>query len=100
MRLAVSRCCIAVKTQMETRFCFSTSRSADTMRRVMKFASLWVVRVFLAGLACWVANAQPLKTRNVFLIISDGLRWQEVFTGAEELLISEAHGGVRDTNTL
>ena len=29
------------------------------------------------------------KTRNVVLIVSDGLRWQEVFTGAEEDLLND-----------
>ncbi|MBK8247476.1 MAG: alkaline phosphatase family protein [Gemmatimonadetes bacterium] len=38
-----------------------------------------------------------LKTRNVVLIVTDGLRWQEVFRGAERALISRQPGGVRDT---
>ncbi|WP_437222097.1 alkaline phosphatase family protein [Planctomicrobium sp. SH661] len=33
------------------------------------------------------ASAQDLKTQNVVLITIDGLRWQEVFTGAEEDLL-------------
>src|ERR1700728_4754250 len=33
------------------------------------------------------------KTRNVVLIVSDGLRWQEVFTGAEEDLLNDEAGG-------
>jgi hypothetical protein len=33
------------------------------------------------------------KTKHVFLLISDGLRWQEVFTGAEKDLITTEHGG-------
>ena len=33
------------------------------------------------------------KTQNVVLIVSDGLRWQEVFTGAEEDLLNEKAGG-------
>jgi hypothetical protein len=45
------------------------------------------------------ASAQKLKTENVFLIMSDGLRWQEVFRGAEEELISSAQG-VANTNAL
>jgi arylsulfatase A-like enzyme len=32
------------------------------------------------------------KTENVVLIVSDGLRWQEVFTGADELLITDKSG--------
>jgi hypothetical protein len=37
-----------------------------------------------------------LKTRNVVLIVSDGLRWQEVFTGADPLLLNEKNGGIWD----
>ena len=33
------------------------------------------------------------KTRNVVLIVSDGLRWQEVFSGAEEDLLNDKAGG-------
>ena len=41
------------------------------------------------------AQASPaLKTRNVVLIVSDGLRWQEVFTGADPLLLNEKNGGI------
>jgi hypothetical protein len=46
-----------------------------------------------------VAHAQtapPLKTRNVVLIVSDGLRWQEIFTGADATLLNEKNGGIWD----
>jgi hypothetical protein len=43
------------------------------------------------------AHAQsPLRTRNVVLIVSDGLRWQEIFTGADPTLLNESHGGIWD----
>ncbi len=55
------------------------------------------VRVFVVLLAA-LGNGIPLraqlKTQNVVLIVSDGLRWQEVFTGADPDLISEKHGGI------
>jgi hypothetical protein len=35
-----------------------------------------------------------LKTKNVVLIVSDGLRWQEVFTGADPTLMNSEHGGI------
>jgi hypothetical protein len=38
------------------------------------------------------------KTENVVLIVSDGLRWQEVFRGAEEKLTSADCGGVEDVD--
>lgn len=64
----------------------------------MKSASLCVLRLLLLAIGWSTFAAESLKTRNVFLIISDGLRWQEVFTGAEESLISFENGGVKDTN--
>jgi hypothetical protein len=40
------------------------------------------------------------ETRNVILVTTDGLRWQEVFRGAEESLLSKAPGGVADVEGL
>lgn len=48
--------------------------------------------VTLAAVLGW-AQASPRKTRTVVLIVSDGLRWQEVFTGADPALLGE-HGGI------
>ncbi len=45
-------------------------------------------------------GAAPLTTQNVFLITTDGLRWQEVFDGAEARLMTKDEGGVKDTNAL
>ncbi len=48
------------------------------------------------ALLCLLAGAAQAahKTENVVLIVSDGLRWQEVFTGAEAaLLVDEGPGG-------
>jgi len=36
------------------------------------------------------------KTRNILLVTSDGLRWQEVFGGAEPALTNKENGGVAD----
>ena len=41
-----------------------------------------------------------LKTRNVVLIVTDGLRWQEVFNGPDISLINQEHGGVENINNL
>jgi hypothetical protein len=54
-------------------------------------------------LALWalpsLTAAEP-RTRNIVLITTDGMRWQEVFRGAEESLLNKENGGVRDTNTV
>jgi len=55
--------------------------------------------VLLAWQSSAHAQAQApagLKTRNVVLIVSDGLRWQEVFTGADATLLNEKNGGIWD----
>src|SRR5262245_17149239 len=41
-----------------------------------------------AGLAGSIPAQQgQTRTQNVFLIVTDGLRWQEVFTGGDSLLL-------------
>ena len=44
-------------------------------------------------------NAET-KTENVILITIDGLRWQEVFGGADQRLMNRENGGVRQPDTL
>ena len=44
--------------------------------------------------------AAPLKTRNVVLIVLDGLRWQEVFSGADATLMNEKYGGSWESDEL
>jgi hypothetical protein len=63
----------------------------------------------LLGLAIVLASAatsgaseanSARATRNVIWFMTDGLRWQEVFTGAEEILMTEENGGVKDVAAL
>lgn len=44
--------------------------------------------VALLSLCTSLAGAAELKTRNVLLVTIDGLRWEEVFRGAEEALMA------------
>jgi len=64
-------------------------RSIMTRSRMPGFAA-FLGLLALAGLA---TPAQAAKTRNVVLIVSDGLRWQEVFQGADPLLLDAKNGG-------
>ena len=56
----------------------------------------------LAAVLCFGAAAPRIvqgadlparKTRTVVLIVSDGLRWQEIFNGAEADLLNDKEGG-------
>jgi Sulfatase len=39
--------------------------------------------------------AQPNKTRNVILVTADGLRWQDLFSGIDPLLMNEKTAGMQ-----
>jgi hypothetical protein len=64
----------------------------------------WSV-VLIVGLLA-IAGCSPdgksagVKSGNVMLVLVDGLRWQEVFTGADESLLNKEQGGVQDVATL
>lgn len=50
-----------------------------------------------AGLAPAAAAQRDRAGDNVVLIVTDGLRWQEVFRGADSSLANRPSGGVEDT---
>ena len=69
------------------------------MNKLVRAVFVVGVSCLLLALAAFTASAQllaphPLKTRNVVLIVSDGLRWQEIFTGADPTLMNSEHGGI------
>lgn len=67
--------------------------------RAGRLTTLWFAALLLAGPAAVAADAgakpapSHLRTENVVLIIPDGVRWQEVFTGAEKALLNDREGG-------
>lgn len=42
----------------------------------------------------------PRKTENVIVVTLDGLRFQEFFSGADDVLLHPKHGGVKDLDAL
>jgi hypothetical protein len=67
------------------------------MLKITKF-----ILVFFAifGIARAEEAASNRKTENVIFIMTDGLRWQEVFGGAEQSLMSKKAGGVANESRL
>jgi hypothetical protein len=51
------------------------------------------ILIGLLTATAFAAGAVAAQTQTVVLIVSDGLRWQEVFTGADPLLLDEKTGG-------
>lgn len=43
-----------------------------------------IAALFVCGFIAFAADAQVRQTRNVIIVTLDGLRWQEVFEGADE----------------
>ena len=68
---------------------------------IMRVSLRWIAVVTAWLLLSGSAAAQAeLKTRNVVLIVCDGLRWQEVFLGPERALMDKKRGGVSDVAAL
>ena len=57
------------------------------MRRTFYQLFIGIILVLLVSIGC--GRSQSLNTENVVLITLDGLRWQEVFSGADSSLIGE-----------
>lgn len=62
----------------------------------MKLPILLASFALLLGCAGLAAGATPLKTQNVILIAIDGVRWHEVFKGADAQFLVEKSKVVRD----
>lgn len=69
------------------------------MRRSLAFILLFLNALILALLP-GPAPAQDRSTRNVVLVMTDGLRWQEVFRGADPELMNRENGAVPDVDAL
>lgn len=65
----------------------------QTIGTVLKMLLLASLCVAAAQQSARAAHGPDHKTRTVVLIVSDGLRWQEVFTGAEADLLNDKEGG-------
>jgi hypothetical protein len=61
-------------------------------RAIGPFVGKVALAIVCAMLSCTSA-AWAGKTRNVILVIADGVRWQEVFTGADPTLLNDQAGG-------
>jgi hypothetical protein len=57
--------------------------------------------VILSSTAFFAASATKRhRTENVIFVMTDGLRWQEVFRGADASLMNKENGGVADVPSL
>ena len=75
-------------------------------RRKKVLVICWASMISVGWLAVWLPMVQGAteqtvrKTRNVILITTDGLRREELFTGAAAELMNKEVGGVENTNVL
>ena len=65
-----------------------------TLTRAVLMVGAFFLTVTLASPPASTQTPAHLRTRNVVLIVSDGLRWQEIFTGADPTLMNSEHGGI------
>ncbi len=64
------------------------------MLKAMRLSRLafTIAAVSLAGVLCVAQTAPSPKTSRVIWVMTDGLRWQELFQGAEASLMTKANG--------
>jgi hypothetical protein len=70
------------------------ARTARVVALVAPFLALAALRAETPG-----ATPRP-KTENLLFVMTDGLRWQEVFGGADEALMNRGSGGVQNLEQL
>ncbi len=56
---------------------------------------IWLV-VLIGVLLAPVSAQTKLKTKNVVVITTDGVRWEDIFRGPDESLMNREIGGIRD----
>src|SRR5580698_3854887 len=62
---------------------------------------LWVAASLVAAATSLAAQAlAEHQTRNIIFVMTDGLRWQEVFSGADASLMNKKEGKVADQAAL
>ena len=71
------------------------SRHGHPERREGSASAFWLLLALFLLPATLFA-----QSRNVVLIVSDGVRWQDVFTGADSTYITRQGGGAQDTAAL
>lgn len=70
------------------------------MKCFVRLAVWWMAAVVGAAALLAAPSAPKYQTENVIFVMSDGLRWQEVFRGAEASLMNKENGKVEDVPAL
>ncbi len=60
----------------------------------------WILLLTAAFAQGALGASTGVKTRNVIFVMTDGLRWQEVFRGADAAMINKEHGNVSKPDEL
>ena len=69
-------------------------------RDCIRIYDLLRILAALLGFVLVCQGADHHKTENVIFVMTDGLRWQELFHGADAGLMNENEGGVKDVSHL
>lgn len=70
------------------------------MRLVRPLISVWLFFAALTAAAPAAAPPAERATENVLLVTTDGLRWQELFAGADAALVNKEDGHVDNLDAL
>ena len=85
---------MALLTRWRHPVSFTSPRFVRVKQRAVLVAALCAVP-FLS-----ILSAAELRTKSVFLITTDGLRWEEVFRGAAAEMLNKEFGNISNTNAV
>jgi hypothetical protein len=79
---------------------YQKMKTTRTFNRFGLLAAAQIAMIFFSLSTALPATAQRTKTENVFIVTMDGMRWKEIFSGAEAALLKDKRYVSTDSITL
>jgi hypothetical protein len=70
------------------------------MRYIVRCVVILAFSIYCVTASLAASAVKEHKTKNIIFVMTDGLRWQEVFEGADSSLMNKENGGVEDVAAL
>src|SRR5690554_4250024 len=70
------------------------------LTRLTGYHHCMILRLILILLGAFLAAPEQTRSNSVVIVTADGLRWQELFTGMDPLLMKEKAAGMENAEKL
>jgi len=76
------------------------SRERSLIKRWMVYTAVMVMALGVNRRSIAASNPAQHRTENIIFVMTDGMRWQELFGGADATLMNKENGSVEDVPAL